>query len=192
MITTTGGRSSSSSGAACARGPPSGPAVGGVVLQRLLVVDVIGGADDLDLLVELVGEHLDGLVGQRLGERRHLAQRHELLDDLGRADPQVLRDVPDGRARPDADDVGPGVRVLGDRRGDLFEDLAAPATAAARRTALRPAARRTPGPTRAARAVGAARGLGVDDDTPPAGTAARGAFALHRRTGGALLGARDD
>src|SRR3954470_15256557 len=169
MITTTGGRSSSSSGAACARGPPSGPAVGGVVLQRLLVVDVIGGADDLDLLVELVGEHLDGLVGQRLGERRHLAQRHELLDDLGRADPQVLRDVLDGRARPDSDDVGPGVRVLGDRRGDLFEDLATAAATPARRAALLAGARRaTTGATGPARARAAARGLGIDDDAAPA------------------------
>jgi hypothetical protein len=34
------------------------------------VVDVVGRVDDLDLLVELVGEDLDRVVGQRLGERR--------------------------------------------------------------------------------------------------------------------------
>jgi hypothetical protein len=36
--------------------------VGLVVLELGLVVDVVGGVDDLDLLVELVGEHLDGVV----------------------------------------------------------------------------------------------------------------------------------
>ena len=68
MIVTTGGRSTRS-------------LLG--VLELGLGLDVVGGVDDLDLLVELVGEHLDRLVGQRLGERRHLAELHQLLDDLG-------------------------------------------------------------------------------------------------------------
>ena len=120
MITTTGGRVVE--------------LVGGVVVVDDLL-DLVGGVDDLDLLLELVGEDLDRLVGQRLGERRHLAERHELLDDLRRADAEVLGDVLDGRPGADPGDVGALVRVLGDRRGDLFEDLAAAAAAAARRAA---------------------------------------------------------
>ena len=53
------------------------------VLELRLGVDLVGRVDDLDLLVELVRDHLDGVVGERLGERRHLAQLHELLDHLG-------------------------------------------------------------------------------------------------------------
>ena len=52
------------------------------VLELGLGVRLVGRVDDLDLLVELVREHLDGVVGQRLGERGHLAQLHQLLDDL--------------------------------------------------------------------------------------------------------------
>ena len=76
------------------------------VLELRLGVDLVGRVDDLDLLVELVGEHLDRLVGQRLGERRHLAQLHQLLDDLGDGDAEVLGDVLDRRAGVDPDDVG--------------------------------------------------------------------------------------
>ena len=69
------------------------------------VVLLVGDVDDLDLLVELVGEDLDRVVGQRLGERGHLPQLHELLDDLGDGDAQVLGDVLDRRAGVDLDDV---------------------------------------------------------------------------------------
>ena len=107
--------------------------------------------DDLDLLVELFGEHADGLVGERLCERGHLAQLHQLLDDLGRGQPEGLGDLAYGGARVDR----------GDRR--LFDDVflrgqvgldprCAPATAA-------------PGWALRRRRVGAAgaRGLRVDD-----------------------------
>ena len=53
------------------------------VLELGLGVGLVGRVDDLDLLVELVGEDLDRVVGQRLRERGHLAQAHQLLDDLG-------------------------------------------------------------------------------------------------------------
>ena len=96
MIVTTGGRSTRSLV---------------VVLEGRLVVDVVAGVDDLDLLVELVGEDLDRVVGQRLGERRHLAERHQLLDDLGHRDAEVLGDVLDGRAGVDPDDVGARLRA---------------------------------------------------------------------------------
>ena len=76
------------------------------VLELGLVVDVVGRVDDLDLLVELVGEDLDRVVGQRLGERGHLAQLHQLLDDLGDRHAEVLGDVLDRRAGVDADRVG--------------------------------------------------------------------------------------
>ena len=91
MIVTTGGRSTRSSSASVELG---------------LLVDVVGRVDDLDLLVELVGEDLDRVVGQRLGERGHLAQLHQLLDDLGDRHAEVLRDVLDRRAGVDADRVG--------------------------------------------------------------------------------------
>ena len=54
-----------------------------VVLEVRLLLDLVGGVDDLDLALELGGEQLDRLVGQRLRERRHLAHAHQLLDDLG-------------------------------------------------------------------------------------------------------------
>src|SRR5437868_7752503 len=56
---------------------------------------------DLDLLVELVGEHADCLVGERLRERGHLAELHQLLDHLGCAKAEGLRDLLDGGARVD-------------------------------------------------------------------------------------------
>ena len=46
------------------------------VLELGLVAHVVGGAHHAHLLLERVGEHLDGLVGERLGERGHLAQLH--------------------------------------------------------------------------------------------------------------------
>ena len=52
------------------------------------------GVDDLDLLAELDAEQLDRVVGQRLGLGLHLAQLHQLLDDLRDAD------VADTRRRP--------------------------------------------------------------------------------------------
>ena len=50
MIVTTGGRSTRSS-----RRP-----------RTAVVLVLVGGGDDLDLLVELLGEELDRLVGERL------------------------------------------------------------------------------------------------------------------------------
>ena len=76
------------------------------VVELGLLVDVVGRVDDLDLLVELVGEDLDRVVGQRLGERGHLAQLHQLLDDLGDRHAEVLGDVLDRRAGVDPDRVG--------------------------------------------------------------------------------------
>ncbi len=141
------------------------------VLELRLLVDVVGRVDDLDLLVELVGEDLDRVVGQRLGERGHLAQLHQLLDDLGDRHAEVLGDVLDRRAGVDADRVGLERRlVLRDR---LDVGATAPAAAAARRAAL--------GAGRAAAGAAlAARGLRVDHDAADAAAGAGGALALER------------
>ncbi len=69
---------------------------------RVLVTD----GDDLDLAIELAREHLDGLVGERLRERRHLTEHHQLLDDLGDANAEVLGDVLDRGTRGDLDQIG--------------------------------------------------------------------------------------
>ena len=156
MIVTTGGRSTRSSAASVELG---------------LLVDVVGRVDDLDLLVELVGEDLDRVVGERLGERGHLPQLHQLLDDLGDRHAEVLGDVLDRRAGVDADRVGLEARlVLRDR---LDVGATAPAAAAARRAAL--GAGRS-----AAGAALAARGLRVDHDAAHAAARAGGALALQR------------
>ena len=172
MIVMTGGRGSRSSSASSNVG---------------LGVGVLGRRDDLDLLVELVGEHLDRVVGQRLRERRHLAEAHQLLDDLRHADAEVLRDVLDRRAGVDADDVGL-------QRGDVLRDGllvgAAPAPAAATpRRAVRGTATGAAAGTAAGTATGplAARGLRVDDDAADAAGRTRGALALQRGARGPAL-----
>ena len=146
------------------------------VLELRLVARLVGGVDDLDLLVELVREHLDRVVRQRLRERRHLAQAHQLLDDVRDRDAEVLADVLDRRPRVDLDDVGLQRRDV--LRGRLHVAAAAAAPTAPGRTADRAA-----GPTAgtAARAAGtAARGLRVDDDAAHAAGRAGRALALQR------------
>ena len=147
------------------------------VLELRLVARLVGGVDDLDLLVELVGEDLDRVVGQRLRERGHLAQAHQLLDDLRDRDAEVLGDVLDRRAGVDPDDVGlqrrdvlrgrllVGCRDGGGRRGAAGGAMRAAGPAAG--TAAGPA-----GP--------AARGLRVDHDAAHAAGGAGGALALQR------------
>ena len=125
------------------------------VLEDRLDLDVVGRVHDLDLLVELVGEHLDRVVGERLRERRHLAQRHQLLDHLRHRHAEVLGDVLDGRAGVHADQVGRLHRGGVDRRDRLVVG-AAPAPPAAR------AALGLVGGT----ALLAARGLRVDHHAP--------------------------
>src|SRR3954469_17121498 len=168
MIVTTGGRGS---------GPRAGLELVVGVVELGLVVGLVGGRDDLDLLVELVGEDLDRVVGQRLGDHGHLAQAHQLLDDLGDGDAEVLGDILDRRAGVDPDRLRlEGVDVL---RGGLLEGAApAPASASPRR-APRGIAAGTP--ARAAGTAGTAPGrLGVDDHAPHAAARAGGALALQR------------
>ena len=70
----------------------------GVVVGRLLL-DLLVGVHDRDLALELLGELLDRLVGERLGQGRHLAELHQRLDHLGGADAEGLGDLAHGRAR---------------------------------------------------------------------------------------------
>ena len=144
------------------------------VLERRVRVGVLGRRDDLDLLVELVGDHLDRVVGQRLRERRHLAEAHQLLDDLRDADAEVLGDVLDGRAGVDADDVGL------QRRDVLRDGLlvgAAPAPAAAT-------------PRRAVRGTAAGAATGTAAGTARAAAARACESMTTRRTPPAVPGAR--
>src|SRR4051812_43183986 len=147
------------------------------VLEGLLdLLDVLGGADDRDLLVERVGQDLDGLVGQRLRERGHLAQLHQLLDDLRGAEAKRLADLLDGGAGVDL-----GRELLLDLlrlRGQVGLDprrAAAPAAPAAGRLLLlgRPGLR-------------TAGGLGGDDHAPAAARAATARGRARRALRGAL------
>ena len=150
MIVTTGGRGSSSLV---------------LVVEDGLADQLVGGVHDLDLLAELGGEHADRLVGQRLRQRRHLAEAHQLADHLGHGDAEVLGDALDRRAGVDPDQVGRAARGLVDRRHGVVVG-AAPTPSAPRRAPHR----------LAGRAAGlAARGLRVDDDAPAsAGSTAPG------------------
>ena len=63
------------------------------VLEDDLVLGLVAGVDDLDLLAELLGQDRDRLVGERLREGDHLPHAHELLDDVGDGDAEVLGHV---------------------------------------------------------------------------------------------------
>ena len=98
--------------------------------QRLAVVDVAHDRDDggsarevlrvlrvldaelellvgheVDLEAELGREDLDGVLGQRLLHRHHLAHLEQLLDDRCTGDVELLRDLVDRRAAQDVDAV---------------------------------------------------------------------------------------
>ena len=113
---------------------------------------LLGGADDLDLAVERLGEHLNRLVGERLGERRHLAELHQLLDHIGAADAEDLGDLANGRAGGHLQRRLLDLDMRPERR--LFEQRPAAASATAARRAAR----------RRVRHLVAARSLRVDDD----------------------------
>ncbi len=145
----------------------------GVGELRLLGL-LVGGGDDLQLAVVLVGDRPDRLVGQGLGERRHLAHHHQFFDHLGRGQAQRLGDLAHGGAGVDLGRLGLGRRLRLGRR--LLQQRTAAATAAAARRALR---RRT------AHLVAAGR-LRIDHDAAFfGGTAAGPTAALLRTAGGA-------
>ena len=87
----------------------------------LLVILVVGVLDD-DLALELAGDQLDGIVGERHGQRHHLAQAHHQRDDLGGRDAELLGQVLDGDARGHLDGAGGSLGLalgLGPRRSAL-------------------------------------------------------------------------
>ena len=163
MIVTTGGRSTRSSSASSKTGSASTSSAAWTISTSL---------------PNSSARICDGVVGQRLGERRHLAEHHQLLDDLGDGDAHRLGDVLDGRAGVDADEIGV-------RRGGLVERAHGVVVGAAAAAAAALAARRL-----LLLAGRAARGLRVDDDAAPAAGAGRAgrALARQRRARRALLG----
>src|SRR6266511_1424571 len=121
------------------------------VLELRLLLDLLGGVDDLDLAIEAFCDHLDHLVRQRLGQGRHLAELHQLLDHLGTAEVERLGDLAHG---------GAGLNLRG-----LGLDLGRPLDRLLEQRAPAPAAAASRGPLRwILRHVLAARGLRVDDD----------------------------
>ena len=110
----------------------------GIVLEDDLLLFLVVGVLEDDLAGELGADQLDGLVGERHGQRHHLAQSHHQRDDLGGRDAERLGQILDGDARGHLDRPGRHLGLaLGLRaRGAAF--------AAHRRLAA---------------------GLGVDDDT---------------------------
>ena len=75
----------------------------GLVVDDLLDLDLLlGRGDDLDLSLELLGDPLDLIVGERLGQGRHLAALHQGLDHLGAAEAERLGDLANRRAGGDA------------------------------------------------------------------------------------------
>ena len=166
MIVTTGGRGSRSSSASS----NSGSALASSAAR-----------DDLDLLVELVGEHLDRVVGQRLRERRHLAEAHQLLDDLrARATPRYS--ATSLTVEPELTRMTSAFSERDVLRDGLLVGAApAPAAAPARRALRGTAAGAATGTAaRAARTALAARGLRVDHDAAHAAGRAGSALALQR------------
>ena len=78
--------------------------LGVLELRRLELL--VGRVLDRDLALDLGGDHLDLLVGERLGRGPHLAEVHQDLDELGHRDAERLREVLDRDAGLDGDGTG--------------------------------------------------------------------------------------
>ena len=167
MTVTTGGRGRSRS------------------LVLLLVVEVLGlqlgflflaGVDQADGGVQLGGEQLDHVVGERLGGRDHLALLEEEAHHVGARAVELRTQLLGGRTPLDDDlPVGNrrvGRRVVGDLLGFELFDVAPPA----------------PGRPAAARPPAVAEGRAAAGSSGPAGTGAcacsgaRAPVAAARRT----------
>jgi hypothetical protein len=68
------------------------------VLVLLGELVLLGDVLDADLALDLGGDQLHRLVGERLRDRDHLPKAHHDLDDLSRGDPERLGQVLDGHA----------------------------------------------------------------------------------------------
>ncbi len=132
-----------------------------VVLKDHVLLGVIPEVDDLDLLAELLSEQLNVIVTERLGERGELTHLHQLHDDFGDRQSEVLRHFLDRRSGVDPDRVGAGHLVFDQVLRHVFDDRAA----AAATTTRRPIRRTTTGATRTTGTTwAAARGLRINHD----------------------------
>ncbi len=116
MIVTTGGRSTRSSSASSNTGSTS-------TSSAAWTISICLSNSSASTWI--------GVVGERLRERRHLAEHHQLLDHLGDRHAEVLGDVLDRGAGVDADQVR-RLHRGGVDRGDRLVVGAAPAASAAR------------------------------------------------------------
>src|SRR5690606_30945967 len=139
-------------------------AVGEVEALQQLAVLVLR-ADDLDDIVHLAAEQLEGLVVDRLGRGDHLAEVEQRLHESSRVRVDLLREVRQRRAASEADDLAVAARQphAADRRSlrrVVFLALLPLGLAATRRSATGTAerARGTAATTRTARATAAATG----------------------------------
>ena len=82
------------------------------VLVDLRDLVLLGDVLDRHVALDLDGDQRDGLVGEGLRDRRHRAEAHQDLDDLGRGNTERLREILDRDARADGDGTG----RLGPRR----------------------------------------------------------------------------
>ncbi len=76
------------------------------VLVDLRKLVLVGHVLDRDLALDLGRDQLHGLVRERLGDRDHLPQAHQDLDDLGRRHAERLRQVLDRHPGGDGDRTG--------------------------------------------------------------------------------------
>src|SRR5579862_3734679 len=76
------------------------------IVEGLRRVLLVGGVLDLHLPLQLGGDELDLVVGERLCRGAHLAEPHQDLDQLRHGHAQRLREVADGDARLDGDGAG--------------------------------------------------------------------------------------
>ena len=108
------------------------------VLEDLGLLVLLGDVLDRHLALQLGGDQLDFLVGERLRRRPHLAEVHQDLDQLRHRDAERLREVADGDAGLNGHRPGRGddlARLLG--RADFLTAAAlAPGRASAALAAL--------------------------------------------------------
>ena len=76
------------------------------VLEDLRELVLVGDMLDRHLALDLGRDQLDGLVGERLRDRDHLAEAHHDLDDLSRRNAERLGQILDRDAGGNGDRTG--------------------------------------------------------------------------------------
>src|SRR6266480_921338 len=150
-------------------------------LQQLPVLFL--GGDNLDVVVELSAEQLQGLVVHRLGGGHHLAEVEEHLDERGRVPPDLVGEVAQRRAPGQPDHLAvPAWDLDAADRGRLHVvELLAPLLA--RLAAARGTPAGTPERALGAAAAAAATGTAATTNTGPRAAAAGAATGASTRTG---------